>query len=310
VDQTGFTIGAIWNHQAMTAAPVSAAKMELVADRAMAICDATDGLSDGLIDDPRNCNFDPARDVPVCPAGADSDVCLTPAQAEAIAKVYGGVISNGEAFFPGFMPGSEAVTGLFGGGTGSGWMNVIVPTQPGGASADFGLADNTMKYLVFNPPQPNWDFGSFDFDRDVSLLTAWSALADAKDPDLAEFRARGGKIIMTYGWADAILQPMMGVNYYESAVERNGPDTAEFFRLFMVPGMAHCGGGIGPDQNDAVSAIIDWVEADKAPDSLLAKKMSAGDVVRTRPLCPYPQVARYDGAGSFDNADNFRCVNP
>jgi feruloyl esterase len=311
VDQTGFTVGAIWNHQALSEAPVTPGKMALVADRVMATCDAVDGLTDGLIDDPRACDFDPARDVPVCSAGTDTDACLTPAQAAAVAKVYGGVISNGAPYFPGFMLGSEAVTsGLFGGGSGSGWMNVIVPAQPGGSAADFGLADNTMKYLVFTPPKPDWDYRSFDFDSDIALLDAWGEQANAKDPDLSEFRARGGKIIMTYGWADAILQPMMGVNYYERAVEENGPGTPEFFRLFMVPGMAHCGGGIGPDRHDAMSAIIDWVEAGQAPDSMVASKVVDDEIVRTRPLCPYPQVARHTGRGSIDDAASFRCVMP
>jgi feruloyl esterase len=239
-----------------------------------------------------------------------NDTCLTPAQADTIAKVYGGVISNGEPYFPGFMPGSEAITSLFGGGTGSGWMNVIVPPQPGGSAADFGLADNTMKYLVFNPPQPDWDFRDFDFDDDIGLLTGWGALANAKNPDLTAFRDRGGKLIMTYGWADTILQPLMGVNYYEKAVEWNGPDTPAFFRLFMIPGMAHCGGGVGPDQHDPLTAIIDWVEGGQAPDSMVASKSIDGNVVRTRPLCPYPQVARYRGQGSVDEAENFSCVNP
>ena len=115
---------------------------------------------------------------------------------------------------------------------------------------------------------------------------------------------------MTYGWADQILQPMMGVNYYEAVVAKNGRNTTDFARLFMVPGMAHCGGGVGPDRNDAVTAVIDWVEKDKAPDSLLASKVTNGAVVRTRPLCPYPQVARYKGQGSIDDAANFSCVAP
>ncbi len=310
VDQTGFTVGAIWNHRALTQAPVSAAKMELVAERVMAVCDAVDGLEDGLIDDPRACDFDPTRDVPVCRDGSDTDRCLTPAQAGAVAKVYGGVVSNGETVIPGFMPGSEAVMdGLFGGGSGSGWMNVIVPARPGGSAADFGLADNTMKYLVLNPPDPDWDFRSFDFDTDIPRLAAWGALANAKDADLSSFRDRGGRIIMTYGWADSILQPMMGVEYYENAVAFNGADTPDFFRLFMIPGMAHCGGGVGPDSRDAMSAIIDWVEADEAPESIIASKVIDGEVTRSRPLCPYPQVARYTGRGDSDDADNFRCVN-
>ncbi len=311
VDQTGFTIGAIWNQRALDDAPVTPAKMTLVAERVMAVCDAVDGLVDGLIDDPRACDFDPARDVAMCSAGADADDCLTPEQAGTIARIYGGVVSNGEAYFPGFEPGSEAViSGLFGGGSGSGWLNVIVPAQAGATVADFRLAENTMKYLVFDPPQPDWDHRSFDFDRDVALLDAWGEQADANNPELEAFRVRGGKLIMTYGWADAILQPQMGVNYYERAVEVNGPDTPDFFRLFMLPGMAHCAGGVGPDRHDAVSAIIDWVEAGQAPDSMLASKMENGEVVRTRPLCPYPEVARYSGQGSIDDAANFSCVVP
>src|SRR5690606_33921178 len=226
VDQTGFTIGALWTQRALDEAPLNRAKLGLLADRVMATCDAVDGLADGPIDDPRACDFDPARDVPSCPAGIDADDCLTPAQAQAVATIYGGVVSNGEPYFPGFMPGSEAVTaGIFGGGTGSGWLNLIVPAEPGGRSLDFNLAENTMKYLVFTPPRPDWDYRTFDFDRDVELLEAWGEKANAKETDLAAFRERGGKLIMTYGWADAILQPLMGVDYYERAVEANGPDT-------------------------------------------------------------------------------------
>jgi feruloyl esterase len=115
---------------------------------------------------------------------------------------------------------------------------------------------------------------------------------------------------MTYGWSDAILQPMMSVNYYERALQVNGPQTPEFFRLFMIPGMAPCSGGVGPDQHDPVTAIIEWVERDKAPDTIVASKVVNGTVTRTRPLCPYPQVARYTGNGSIDEAANFRCVLP
>jgi feruloyl esterase len=114
---------------------------------------------------------------------------------------------------------------------------------------------------------------------------------------------------MTYGWADQILQPLMGVHYYESVVARN-KNATEFARLFMVPGMGHCGGGIGPDRNDAVTAVIDWVEKGKAPDQITASKVTNGQVVRTRPLCPYPQVARYKGTGSIDDAANFACMAP
>ena len=163
---------------------------------------------------------------------------------------------------------------------------------------------------MFNPPNANWDYKTFDFDKDVHVVDRWGQIANAKNPDLSAFRRHGGKLVMTYGWADAILQPMMGVTYYENAVAKNGPATGEFFRLFMVPGMAHCGGGVGPDQNDAVSAVIEWVEKGKAPESIVARKIVGGQVTRSRPLCPYPQVARYKGTGSIDEADNFRCVAP
>jgi hypothetical protein len=310
VDQTGFVVGALWNQRAVTDNPLSADKIALVAKHVMATCDAVDGLADGLIDDPRKCAFDPARDVPSCPAGSDSAACLTPAQAGTVAKIYGGVVSGGKPWFPGFMLGSEALVKGPSGATASGWTNLIVPGQPDAKPADFGLAEGVMRYLVFTPPQPDYDFRKFDFDRDVSLLDRWGKVANANDPDLAKFRARGGKLLMTYGWSDAILQPLMGVSYYERAVEKNGKNTTDFFRLFMIPGMAHCAGGVGPDQNDAVTAVIDWVERGVAPDSLIASKLVDGKVVRSRPLCPYPQVARYRGEGSIDDAANFRCATP
>jgi Tannase and feruloyl esterase len=311
VDQTGFTVGALWNQRALTEAPIPIEKLALVASSVMTKCDKIDGLADGLIDDPRRCDFDPARDVPICPAGADTPQCLTAAQAGTFKKIYGGAMSAGKPYFPGFMYGSEGMAaGPGGNGETSGWLNVIVPRQADVKPADFGLAESTMKYLVFPQPRPDYDFRTFDFDRDIPLLDRWGKLANANNPDLSGFNKRGGKLLMTYGWADSILMPMMGVKYFEQAVQKNGPKTTDFFRLFMVPGMAHCGGGVGPDQNDAVTAVIDWVETGKAPDSLIASKMVNGQVVRTRPLCPYPQVARYHGQGSVDDAASFSCVAP
>ena len=311
VDQTGFTIGAIWNQQAFAETHVSADKLALVADRVMQQCDAVDGLRDGLIDDPRQCAFEVARDVPVCAAGNEaSSMCLTSGEAAAVQKVYDGPQSGGESIFPGFMLGSEAVLPRPNGTSGSGWLGLIAPAEAGGSSADFGLAQGTMRYLVFDPPRADWDFRTFDFDRDPPLLERWGRLANATDTDLREFRARGGKVLITYGWSDAILQPLMGVNYYEKAVAANGPDGDDFMRLFMIPGMAHCGGGLGPDQYDAVTAVVDWVEKGVAPDSLVASKIANGAVTRSRPLCPYPQVARYRGQGSTDDAANFECRMP
>jgi feruloyl esterase len=310
VDQTGFTVGAMWNQKAVTEAGVTPAKMLVVAQKVMQKCDAADGLEDGLIDDPRACRFDATRDVPACSAGADAADCLTASQAAAINKIYSGPSSKGKPFMAGFMPGSEAVTTAQNGTSNSGWVPAIVPAQPGAKPADFNLAEGVMRYLILDPPQPDYDAMKFDYDRDTALLERWSKLADAKSTDLSRFRRRGGKLIMTYGWADQILQPMMGVTYYEAVAARNGKDTPGFARLFMMPGVAHCQGGAGPDRNDAVTAVIDWVEKGKAPDTLLASKVTNGAVVRTRPLCPYPQVARYKGQGSIDDAANFSCVAP
>ena len=294
----------------MTEAPLSPEKMTLVADRVMAKCDAVDGLKDGLIDDPRKCSFEPARDVPACQPGADAADCLTAAQAATVKKIYSGPVSNGKALFPGFMLSSEAVNTAPNGTVASGWVGAIVPAQPGAKPADFNLAEGVMRYLILDPPQPEYDTLKFDFDRDAKIVERWSKLADAKDADLSKFRKSGGKLIMTYGWADQILQPLMGINYYEAVVAKNGKDTTDFVRLFMLPGMAHCADGVGPDRNDAVTAVIDWVEKGKAPDQLIASKVANGQVVRTRPLCPYPQVARYKGQGSIDEAANFSCVAP
>jgi feruloyl esterase len=310
VDQTGFTIGAMWNQKAITEAPLAPAKLTVLASAVMAKCDAVDGLTDGLIDDPRKCSFDPVRDAPACREGADGPDCLTAGEASTAKKIYSGPVGNGQPFFAGFMAGSEAMSPTPNGAVASGWLNAIVPVKAEAKPADFNLAEGVMRYLILDPPQPNYDFMAFNYDRDRALVERWSKLADAKDADLSRFRKSGGKLIMTYGWADQILQPMMGVNYYEALMARNGSNTADFARLFMMPGVAHCGGGVGPDRIDAVTAVIDWVEKGKAPDQLLASKVTNGQVVRTRPLCPYPQVARYRGQGSIDDAANFSCVAP
>jgi feruloyl esterase len=207
------------------------------------------------------------------------------------------------------MVGSEAIT-PGPNGSASGWLGPIVPAQPNAKPADFNLAEGVMRYLILDPPQAEYDTLKTDFNQASKLVDRWSKLADAKDADLSKFRKSNGKLIMTYGWADTILQPLQGVRYYESVAAKHGKDTGDFVRLFMVPGMAHCGGGIGPDRNDAVTAVIDWVEKGQAPAQIIASKVTNGQTVRTRPLCPYPQVARYKGQGSIDDAANFSCVAP
>lgn len=311
VSQTGFTIGALWNQRALATVELSAGKLALLAAGVMQKCDALDGLEDGLIDDPRQCAIDVRNDIQQCAAAEDNDSCLTEPQALAIQQVYDGPRdSSGRQLFPGFMPGSEQLVPGPDGTAASSWLGLIVPATPGAKPADFNLAENTMRYLALQPPQPDWDYDRFDFDHDPELLHRWSRLADATDINLREFRARGGKLLLTYGWADQVLQPLMGVHYYEQAVTANGPDGEAFMRLFMLPGMTHCAGGIGPDQHDPVTAVIDWVETGAAPQLLTARKVVNGETTRSRPLCPYPQVARYAGEGSSDEAANFICTAP
>jgi feruloyl esterase len=308
VSQTGFSIGTIWNQQALATANLTAGKLATLAKSVMDKCDAVDGVKDGLIDDPRKCAFNATKDVPICKAGADSDACLTSAQAVAVQKVYDGPRNSaGKQLFPGFMPGSEAVVPGANGAASSSWLGFIAPASPTAKPADFGLGEGMMQYLAPLTPNPKWDYKTFDFDNGPDEVTRWARLVDATDINLRAFRAKGGKLIITYGWADQVLQPLAGVNYYEQAVTANGANGTDFMRLFMVPGMTHCAGGVGPDQHDLVTAVVDWVETNKAPALITTKKIVGGKTERSRPLCPYPQVAKYKGQGSIDEAANFSC---
>jgi Tannase and feruloyl esterase len=309
LDFGGKTIGGLWNGRAFDGVPMTEAKLSTMAKASYARCDKIDGLEDGLIDDPRRCDFDPEQHVKRCAEGSDGADCLTAAQATAVKKIYQGVVSQGKPYYPGFSVGSEAIGAGFDGKVTSAWAGMLVSVT-GAPPADFALSDSSMKNLVFTKDDLNWDYRKFDFDKDLGQLDNFRVYVDATQADLSEFRSRGGKLLMYYGWADQLLPPMMGVNYYERALQANGPDTKEFFRFFTAPGMFHCQGGVGPDRFDAVTAVVNWVENGVAPASLKATQMEAGKVKRTRPLCPYPDVARYSGKGDVNDAANFSCRAP
>ncbi len=301
----------LWNGLVLSETPVSLAKLKLVAEATYARCDARDGLKDGIIDDPRRCDFDPARDVAQCPAGQDGDNCLTAAQSAAVKKIHEGLKVNGKPVLFGYPIGAEAtgVSATAGGKLTSGWDIWLVPPE-GRKSLQHGFGDSFVRYFSSPKADPSIDPAKFDYDKDMIRYADARALLNATDPDLSAFRARGGKLLMYFGWADTALSPMMGIDYYEKAVARNGPETTDFFRLFMVPGMFHCRGGVGPDRLDGLTALINWVENGTAPASITATQLRDGKVVRSRPLCPYPQVARYSGNGSNDDAANFACKAP
>jgi feruloyl esterase len=291
---TGISMWGIWNALALSGdGSIPANKLKILADAVYEKCDGVDGLVDGLINDPRDCTFDPATDLP---PGS-----FTPAQVEALEKIYDGVKnSNGELLFPGPPIGAEVSAGGI-----SGWdMWMIGIGMP---SLQLMISDSFMKYMAFEvDPGPAYDWKTFNFDTDPAKMAYISSIIDAINPDLSEFKAHGGKIIHYHGWADMALNPFMSVNYYESVLNSMGVDkTMDFYRLYMVPGMFHCGGGAGCDNVDWFTPLVSWVEDGIAPEGLIGSHIEGIKVVRTRPLYPYPAVAVYTGSGSIDDAATF-----
>jgi feruloyl esterase len=290
-DRVHLITGFLWSWEAIhkdAADPLPSAKLPMIAKAAMEACDALDGLKDGIIDDPRRCKFDPG--VLAC-KGADGDNCLTASQVEAVRKVYSGARNprTGEQIFPGWVRETEASWAPY----------FLTPAE--------ARRNEFWRLWVFN--DPNWDWRTFDFDRDVAYADRKMAVVNALDANLKPFQMRGGKLVMYHGWADSDVPPEDGVRYYES-VEHSMGDTADFFRLFMAPGMGHCGGGVGPNTFDALGAVDEWVERGIVPEKIIASHATNGVTDRTRPLCPYPQVAKWKGSGSIDDAANFVCVRP
>lgn len=312
-------------------------KLEALGKAVYARCDAIDGLEDGLIQDPRQCDFDPRRDLAQCPTDNDATQCFTPAQIEAIEKIYAG---PGKDVYPGAVFGGEWMphepgefyggwdlyfTGITGGGsdapgeTNAYGGNVFDPVQLRNGSSFF-------KYLAFERDRPDFDIlTDLDFD-DVPDTSFMARLMNAMDTDLTRVHAGGKKILMWHGWADVGLNPLRTIEYYEGVRNTMGAErTAEFLRLFLVPGMYHCDGGPGPDVFDDLTALENWVEDGTAPSRITAYRVDTPDgsgavwgnevapdaeVERSRPLCGYPSTARYDGSGSIDEAENFECVTP
>jgi feruloyl esterase len=269
---------------------IPAEKYPLIHQAAVAACDERDGLKDGIIGDPQSCRFDPGT--LECKAD-DSAQCLTHPQVEAARKIYQPAINprTGEQLSPRFEPGSEL-----------GWRAIA------GGPAPFGPANDYFKYVVFR--NPDWDWRTFDLDRDAALADHIdNGTINATSTDLKQFVAHKGKLILYHGWTDTNITPAATIEYFDKVTAQMGgaSQAAQSVRLFMVPGMNHCGGGEGPNVFSMPSALSQWVEDGKPPEQVLASHVTAGKVDRTRPLCSYPKMAHYKGMGDPNDAANFEC---
>jgi feruloyl esterase len=266
---------------------IPASKYAAINNAVLQACDANDGVKDGVVENPRACKFDPK--VLACSAG-DSDSCLTAPQVEAAKKMYEPVknTKTGKEIFPGLAHGSELGWATFGG------------------QAPFAIGAQMYQFMVFK--DQNWDYKTLNFDSHADLVDKIeNGVINALDPNLKPLASSKGKLLMYHGWADPQIPAGSSVQYYERVLNAMGSSAKDTARLFMVPGMNHCGGGTGTTTFDMLAALEQWVEQGKAPDSIAASKVTNGKTERTRPLCSFPQVATYKGSGSTDEAANFVC---
>lgn len=261
-------------------------KVQLLHDSVLAACEVNDGVQDGFLDDPLACDFDPGS---LQCSGAESEMCLTPEQLSSVEDVYAGVHSGrGELLYPGHAKGFEL-----------GWRMPEEGAEPRALQID------ATRYLVYE--DPDWDWREFDLERDLARVRDKAGYIEALEADLSEFKARGGKLLFYHGWNDPGPSPLNTIDYYERVLATMGPDQDDWMRLFLMPGVGHCRGGVGPDQADFLGAVEAWVEDGEAPHRITASRVRAGELEMTRPLCPWPEVARWNGEGDPDDADNYSC---
>jgi feruloyl esterase len=266
-------------------------KYPMIHQAVLNACDAIDGLKDGLIEEPERCQVD--FKVLEC-RSADAPNCLTPRQVQSAQALISPLKSStGKILFPRLEPGTELR-----------WARLAGGPEPASLFLD------EYRYIVFG--NPHWDWRTFDVDRDAAKAHAFDRNMDEFDSNLTAFANHGGKLLLYHGWADQQVAPGSSIDFFNAAREQSSvkPAATDWIRLFMAPGMGHCQGGEGPDTFDALGALEQWVEKGRAPERIIASQLSNGQVVRTRPLCPYPQVARYDGKGNPDDAASFTCHSP
>ena len=252
-------------------------------------CDGLDGVRDGVLEDPRACHFDPQ--VLAC-HGADAAGCLTPPQVEGARAAYAPVThpATGEVIVPGLERGTELSWGTLGG------------AQPIGNSLE------AFKWVVFQ--DANWDWRRFNLATDLERAErADNGVLASADPNLRPFFDRGGKLLIYHGWSDPQVLPRNTIDFFQKVIDVAGREAiGTSMQLYMVPGMNHCGGGVGTDTFDEMGAIEQWVASGRAPARITASRIADGTVERTRPLCPFGQVGTWDGMGSTNAASSFACA--
>jgi pimeloyl-ACP methyl ester carboxylesterase len=304
------------NSEAVTATRASylpSDKIDLINQAVLQGCDAADGVSDGLIQDPRKCTFDPAS---LRCKGPDKPSCLTSAQVATVDAIYQG---TGQTY-PGYTksdPGVEDnwedwITGL----TAPDQLRTSEPwSSIDDAPLQFLYQDQFLKYFVFSDPNYNSLTFNINDPRQLARLETVTRLGDpnSDNPDLSTFANNGGKLLIFQGWSDAAVSPLETVQYYRNLTRNMGglAATQNSVRLFMLPGVEHCGGGSGPDSWDAITPAVNWLQTGTAPDQIIATSYenddpTTGIVTRTMPLCVYPAQAKYTG-GDVNQASSWTC---
>jgi hypothetical protein len=296
-------------------APVSTAKEQLATQAAVNACDTLDGVMDGVLTDPRQCHYSAASDSSITRTScASSDnTCLSPAEASAIDKMWQGPVSCA-ASSSGACPVSDVATrDLSDDGNKRLWYGEMRGTNLSGLGGPtpFAIAVAQPRYWVYF--DPNWDFRTLTYGNNLQFwrdtVARVGPLMASDNPNLATFRDHGGKVVMWHGFADQLIVPQGTIEYYDAVTQALGggyAQTQQFARLFMAPGVGHCGGGSGPQPQGLLDAVVNWVEHGVAPDRILASKAVTGGT-QTRPLCPYPALAHWTGVGNTDDAANFVC---
>ncbi len=307
-DFTGTMMSYVWQGRLMQQLSLTDEKLGLLADTVYERCDAQDGVRDGLIDDPRQCDFSPRAHLPRCGASKDGATCFDDAEIQALEDLYRGLPEAGRGPVPGIIPGSEVAAGD-GDRAVRGWEPWQINEE--GESFQVQMVESYLRYLAFIRDDPDYDWTTYPLHEDPPGLDGLTAeLLDAKATDLHRFHARGGKLIAYFGWADAAISPLPILDYYDGlAAAMDGPPD-DVFRLYMIPGMFHCTGGVGAHEVDFMTPLIDWVEAGKAPAHLVGLRHEGDELKLARPHCPWPERAVRHGTAGEGAVDGFHCEAP